>query len=297
MNHISLLAPHPSYFNRRVLLLEAGPNHTSAETPDSIRGKSLFAAVREPGRVWPALAAVCVDGQAPTPYLRGRGVGGSSAVNAQLAIRGLPCDYERWATQGCNGWGWDGVRAAFERVAERIPAERRPEPEWSTFDRHLLSACVDRGHRRCNSYETEGVLGIAPAGLTRCGGRRVSTNDAYLGLFAHRREKEQFKILMPFSLWFSESYRAPSVHAPGRVWTVSQNAPVAKVSSFAKAARVRVCAAFPVAKDRRRIDDFCAIICNASETGKATSPAAVSKRNVSEPQLVASFQPSITGAD
>ena len=166
--------------DRRVLLLEAGPNHTSAETPDSIRGQSVFAAVSEPGRIWPALTAVCADGQAPTPYLRGRGVGGSSAVNAQVAIRGLPSDYDRWETQGCNGWGWDGIRAAFERVAERIPAERRPEAEWSTFDRRLLAACVDRGHRRCNSYETEGVIGVAPAGLTRRGGRRVSTNDAYL---------------------------------------------------------------------------------------------------------------------
>lgn len=166
--------------SRRVLLLEAGPNHTSAETPNSIRGKSLFAAIGEPGRIWPTLTAVCADGQAPTLYLRGRGVGGSSAVNAQFAIRGLPSDYDRWAAQGCNGWGWDGVRGAFERVAERIPAERRPEAEWSTFDRRLLAACVERGHPRCDSYETEGVLGIAPAGLTRRGGRRVSTNDAYL---------------------------------------------------------------------------------------------------------------------
>jgi choline dehydrogenase-like flavoprotein len=101
-------------------------------------------------------------------------------VNAQFAIRGLPSDYDRWAAQGCNGWGWDGVRAAFERVAERIPAERRPEAEWSTFDRRLLAACVERGHPRCDSYETEGVLGIAPVGLTRRDGRRVSTNDAYL---------------------------------------------------------------------------------------------------------------------
>jgi 5-(hydroxymethyl)furfural/furfural oxidase len=166
--------------NRRVLLLEAGPNYTSAETPDSIRGKSVFAAVSEPGRIWPALTAVCADGQAPTPYLRGRGVGGSSAVNAQFAIRGLPGDYDRWAAQGCGGWNWSGVRAAFERVAEHIPAERRPQAEWSAFDRCLLAACVERGHPRCDSYETEGVLGIAPAGLTRRGGRRVSTNDAYL---------------------------------------------------------------------------------------------------------------------
>lgn len=165
---------------RRVLLLEAGPNHTSAETPDAISGKSAFAAISEPGRIWPALTAVCAEGQEPTPYLRGRGVGGSSAVNAQVAIRGLPSDYDRWETQGCNGWGWEGVRPAFERVAARIPAERRPEAEWSTIDRRLVAACVERGHPKCGSYETEGIVGIAPAGLTRRADRRVSTNDAYL---------------------------------------------------------------------------------------------------------------------
>jgi choline dehydrogenase-like flavoprotein len=44
----------------------------------------------------------------------------------------------------------------------------------------VVAACVDRGHPRCDSYETEGVIGVAPAGLTRREGRRVSTNDAYL---------------------------------------------------------------------------------------------------------------------
>jgi len=166
--------------SRRVLLLEAGPDHTSAETPESITGKSLFAAVAEPGRIWPELMAVCLEGRPATPYLRGRGVGGSSAVNAQFAIRGLPSDYDRWAGQGCDGWGWEQVRGAFESISKRIPAEKRPEAEWSTFDQSLLEACQARGHLRCESYETEGVIGIAPAGLTRRNGRRVSTNDGYL---------------------------------------------------------------------------------------------------------------------
>ena len=64
----------------RVLLLEAGPDHTSEQTPESIRGKSWVAALAEPGRKWSELTAVCVEGQDPKPYDRGRGVGGSSAV-------------------------------------------------------------------------------------------------------------------------------------------------------------------------------------------------------------------------
>ena len=38
-------------------------------------------------------------------------------------------------------------------------------------------------------------------------------SDPGVGFFAHRREKVQFKILMPFSLWFTDSCQAPSVHA------------------------------------------------------------------------------------
>jgi 5-(hydroxymethyl)furfural/furfural oxidase len=166
--------------SRSVLLLEAGPNHTSAETPESILGKSMFAALGESGRVWPDLTATCVEGQKPVRYERGRGVGGSSAVNATVAIRGLPSDYDRWAAAGATGWGWNDVRPAFDRVAEHIPAERRTEAEWSAFDRALASVCAVRGHPRVDSYETEGVLGLAPMGLTRRQGRRVSTNDAYL---------------------------------------------------------------------------------------------------------------------
>jgi choline dehydrogenase-like flavoprotein len=164
----------------RVLLLEAGPDHTSEQTPESIRGKSFFAALAEPGRKWPDLTALCVEGQDPKPYDRGRGVGGSSAVNAQVAIRGLPSDYDRWAAEGCAGWGWSDVRPFFETVAKHIPAERCPERGWSSFDRSLARACLERGHLRCDSYETGGVVGFAPAGLTRSDGRRVSTNDAYL---------------------------------------------------------------------------------------------------------------------
>jgi 5-(hydroxymethyl)furfural/furfural oxidase len=164
----------------RVLLLEAGPDHTSDQTPESIRGKSWPAALAEPGRSWPGLTATCVEGHDPKPYDRGRGVAGCSAVNAQVAIRGVPSDYDRWAAEGCTGWGWDDVRPAFETVGEHIPAERCPESEWSTFDRTLAEACLERGHPPCDSYETEGLVGFAPAGLTRSAGRRVSTNDAYL---------------------------------------------------------------------------------------------------------------------
>jgi choline dehydrogenase-like flavoprotein len=49
---------------------------------------------------------------------RGRTLGGSSAINAMLYIRGTPSDYDGWAAGGTDGWGWDAVLPWFKR-AER----------------------------------------------------------------------------------------------------------------------------------------------------------------------------------
>jgi choline dehydrogenase-like flavoprotein len=49
---------------------------------------------------------------------RGRALGGSSAINAMLYVRGHPSDYDDWAAAGATGWGWDAVLPYF-RKSER----------------------------------------------------------------------------------------------------------------------------------------------------------------------------------
>lgn len=46
---------------------------------------------------------------------RGRGMGGSSAINAMLYIRGNRWDYDNWAALGATGWGWNDVLPYFIR--------------------------------------------------------------------------------------------------------------------------------------------------------------------------------------
>ncbi len=57
---------------------------------------------------------------------RGRGLGGSSAINAMLYLRGHPWDYDNWAATGCAGWSWDEVLPWF-RTSE---ANERGQSEW-----------------------------------------------------------------------------------------------------------------------------------------------------------------------
>jgi choline dehydrogenase-like flavoprotein len=47
---------------------------------------------------------------------RGRALGGSSAINAMLYVRGHPRDYDEWADLGCDGWDWQGVLPWFRRA-------------------------------------------------------------------------------------------------------------------------------------------------------------------------------------
>ncbi len=149
----------------RVTLLEAGPDHRCDDTPPEIAGPSFLAATDLPDRTWPGLVASRARPQAPRPYTRGRGVGGSSAVNAMVALTGRPDDYDDWVVRhGCEGWGWRELGPCFARsllVLHR--AERR---EWGSVNRALAEAVPDAA---------TGVL------LTRTAqGRRVSANDAYL---------------------------------------------------------------------------------------------------------------------
>lgn len=95
----------------RVCLLEAGGKNTDwfVRTPGLLPlmpGSKNWAYDTEPmaglnGRI----------GYQP----RGRGMGGSSAINGMVYIRGNPWDYDNWAALGCTGWGWDDVLPVFRR--------------------------------------------------------------------------------------------------------------------------------------------------------------------------------------
>ena len=123
-----------------VLLLDAGPG---GPEPVGVTGSSFFAAGLEPGRSWPSLLAVRSTGNAARDYVRGRGVGGSSAINAMVAIEGLPDDYDRW---GLPGWMWDDLADARER--SRIP-RTLPEPgEHGPVDRAFVAGALRRSSSR-----------------------------------------------------------------------------------------------------------------------------------------------------
>jgi choline dehydrogenase-like flavoprotein len=51
---------------------------------------------------------------------RGKALGGSSAINAMLYVRGHRRDYDSWAEQGCAGWSWDEVLPFFRKAENNV---------------------------------------------------------------------------------------------------------------------------------------------------------------------------------
>ncbi|HET98975.1 MAG TPA: choline dehydrogenase, partial [Aurantimonas coralicida] len=53
-------------------------------------------------------------------YPRGKTLGGSSAINAMIYMRGQAADYDHWRQLGLAGWGWDDVLEAFKAVEDHV---------------------------------------------------------------------------------------------------------------------------------------------------------------------------------
>ena len=93
---------------RSVLLLDAGPDYRSADQPDEMKSPNPFNLLLPPALqrrfMFDDLMARRTHRQEPRLYWRGRGVGGSTAINGLLAIRGVLESFDEWAAYGATGW-------------------------------------------------------------------------------------------------------------------------------------------------------------------------------------------------
>ncbi|CAG9135410.1 unnamed protein product [Plutella xylostella] len=118
----------------RVLLLEAGGDPPEASVRPGLVAELPFSAVD--WRYYSAPAAACSRAQrrpGRLPLFRGKMLGGTSAINTMVYVRGNPEDYNSWARAGLRGWGWDQVRPYFLK-SERLQ------------DDHILSDPLDASY-------------------------------------------------------------------------------------------------------------------------------------------------------
>ena len=187
--------------SRTVLLLEAGPDYPEFEhLPLDLKdGNNVWRSAYGPHN-WGYTAKATPLQPEPIQIPRGRATGGSSAINGQVLFRGVPEDYDNWATWGNDEWSFLKVLPYFRRLendldfpggdfhgnAGPIPVRRYKREEWLAPSRSFYDACVDLGFPEDPDQNHPDSNGVAARPLNNIDGVRMSTALTYLGPARHR---------------------------------------------------------------------------------------------------------------
>lgn len=172
----------------RVLLLEAGPSDKKMEVRTPAAFPKLFGTERDWG--YRTVPQPGLDGR-DEYWPRGRMLGGSSSMNAQMYVRGNPADYDDWAAMGNDGWGWDDVLPRFRRSERWIggssdlrgadgPLHVQRQRDPSPLTLAGVAAAEQWGLTRIDDVNGPSQEGVALSHVTQRDGRRWSAADAFL---------------------------------------------------------------------------------------------------------------------
>lgn len=122
---------------------------------------------------------------------RGKGLGGSSAINAMVYIRGHKWDYDNWAAMGCTGWGYDDVLPYFrkaesnERGANAYHGESGPlfvsnQRSANPVSHAFVDAASELQMRTNEDFNGDRQEGFGLYQVTQRNGERWSAARAYV---------------------------------------------------------------------------------------------------------------------
>jgi choline dehydrogenase len=127
------------------------------------------------------------------PFPRGRVVGGSSAVNTAIALRGVPEDYDEWAALGNDEWSWEHVLPYFRRLehdldfddefhgqAGPVPIRRYREDELTPVQSAFVAAMRAAGYPETADNNHPQSTGLGPHPMNKRGRTRMSVAICYL---------------------------------------------------------------------------------------------------------------------
>jgi choline dehydrogenase len=175
--------------NHRVLLLEAGgrDNWIWFHIPvgylfaiGNPRSDWMFRTEPEAGLNGRSLA-----------YPRGKVIGGSSAINAMISMRGQAADYDHWRQLGLIGWAYDDVLPVFRRLEDHFLGESEhhgigggwrieaPRLSWTVLDA-VAEAAEQMGIRKIPDFNTGDNEGVGYFHVNQKRGRRWSSARGFL---------------------------------------------------------------------------------------------------------------------
>ncbi len=194
-----------------IMLVEAGRDLTLETMPKEIRSRYPGRAYLDTSNIWSALRATMGrptgnrEGPRDRRYEQARLLGGGSAINALLANRGSPRDYDDWGERGAEGWSWEECLPYFLKLERDcdftgplhgqdgpLPIRRITPERMSPFVTRTAETLAAMGHVRRADQNGPWETGVfAAAAVISDAGERVPTSVGYLTPAVRRRPNLQ----------------------------------------------------------------------------------------------------------
>lgn len=215
-----------------VLLLEAGPDTPPGKEPAAILDSYPGSAYLDPRFVWTdrRVTVEPIGNSSPESvlpqrrYEQGRVIGGSSAINGQMANRGLPTDYEEWVQRGAAGWGWHEVLPFFLKLeSDRdfsgplhgadgpLPVRRVPTAQWPGQPLAFAAALAEDGLPFIADQNGDYSDGHYPITISNVDDHRVTTAMAWLTTSVRARRNLTIRTEAPVEAIVFEGSRAVGI--------------------------------------------------------------------------------------
>ena len=191
------LAENP---NTSVLLLEAGNDYPDpANLPDEIRfGHTRFAESPDSEHNW-ALRGTITEEQGEIHVAQGKVIGGGSSINGQAMQRGLPEDFDSWASLGNDEWSYAKVLPFYRKMEHDLdiqddfhgaegpmPVRRRQSGQAPDIQQAFYAACLEAGFGATDDTNGPNPSGIGVSPTNNLDGVRMSAAITHLSPMRHR---------------------------------------------------------------------------------------------------------------
>ncbi len=183
--------------NRHVLLMEAGPAYQPRQFPAILADANLVGG--DADHDWGYLSEPGYVGH-PIHVVRGKVLGGSSAVNGAVALRARAADFLRWSQNGLEGWSFEEVLETFKRLENTptghdawhgrhgpFPIRQRSMASLTPSLRAFVEAAGAVGLQRIDDFNAAAQNGVGPYPLNVADGVRQNTGIVYLTDEVRRR--------------------------------------------------------------------------------------------------------------
>ena len=179
---------------KTVCLVEAGRNISRTDMPAAVRSRYPGRAYLDTANIWQRLKARMSASATTRRYEQARLLGGGSAINALMANRGAPADYDEWHALGAHGWNWSACLPYFRKLESDcdfdgelhgksgpVRIQRANGARISPFVRAVLDTLDAHGHVRRNDQNgvwQDGTF-IGSIAVSEAG-ERIPTSVCYL---------------------------------------------------------------------------------------------------------------------